>query len=61
MTATFTLDTTSVTLQEDIKTEAKPDSQAPDLLKDIVAAICFDARRDSLRYALRSNVGHDGE
>lgn len=31
------------------------------LLENVVAAIRMDARRDSLRYALRSNVGHDGE
>ena len=31
------------------------------LLENVIAAISLDARRDSLRYALRSNVGHDGE
>lgn len=39
---------------------AKHPAQAP-LLENVVAAICLDARQDSLRYALRSNVGHDGE
>ncbi|KAA1261970.1 hypothetical protein LF1_45310 [Rubripirellula obstinata] len=31
------------------------------MLEDVVTAIRLDSRRDSLRYALRSNVGHDGE
>lgn len=30
-------------------------------LQDIVAAICADARKDSVKYILRSDVGHDGE
>ena len=31
------------------------------LLENVIAAICLDARSDLIRYALRSNVGHDGE
>lgn len=31
------------------------------VLDNIVRAICLDARNDALRYALRSNVSHDGE
>lgn len=30
-------------------------------IETAISAICQDARRHSLRYVLRNNVGHDGE
>ena len=52
----------SVTTEAAKRTSDAPGSLGSSaLLEGIVAAICLDARRDSLRYALRSNVGHDGE
>jgi hypothetical protein len=30
-------------------------------MDQIVKAICADARKDALKYALRSDTGHDGE
>lgn len=42
--------------------EASPSvSPSRPALQDIVAAICADARHDSVKFVLRSNVGHDGE
>ncbi len=39
------------------------DSQSisPPKLDEIVKLICADARKDALKYALRSDTGHDGE
>ena len=39
----------------DLLTPRKP------LLSEVVKMICADARHDSLKYAIRSNVGQDGE
>lgn len=33
----------------------------PQPLENVVAMICADARRRSMTYAIRSNVGHSGE
>ncbi|TWT54274.1 hypothetical protein Pla22_19160 [Rubripirellula amarantea] len=41
--------------------ETQPNAPQAPMLENVIAAICLDAREDSLRYALRSNVGHDGE
>ena len=30
-------------------------------LDEIVKSICADAQKDALKYALRSDTGHDGE
>jgi len=30
-------------------------------VKKIVEAICADARKDALKYSIRSDTGHDGE
>ena len=41
---------------------AVPTQPAPKPSLDvIVKAICDDARKDALKYALRSDTGHDGE
>ena len=30
-------------------------------IESVISAICVEARKDSLRYVLRNDVGHDGE
>ncbi|TWU60788.1 hypothetical protein Poly51_10690 [Rubripirellula tenax] len=48
---------TAAKTQPAAKTVAKPRP----MLADIVASIRADARKDSLKYVLRSNTFHDGE
>jgi hypothetical protein len=42
-------------------TEVAPQPATRPTMDQVIQAICRDARHESLKYALRSNTGHDGE
>ena len=47
-------------VQQSERSTESPESTAP-LLESVVQAVCLDAQKDSLKYLLRSDTGHDGE